>query len=336
MHTRNPLRISRRHAVGIGLALALAGAGMAAQAKDIVVAMVPKFIGIDYFNAAKKGGEDAAKELKNVKLLWRGPTEGRADKQIEILEGLITAKVDVLAVSANDPSALAPVLEKARKAGIKVVTWDADADVRDLFVNQATAEGIGTALIDSMADQIGKNGKAVIITSDLASPNQNAWIDAMKARIASTYPDFKILDIKAPGNDQQKAFEMTQDVLKAYPDVQGIIAISSVALPGAAEAVKQAGKTGKVAVNGLATPKAMAPYVKAGVIRDVVLWNPVDLGYLTIYGARAAVDGHLAEGKAFSAGKLGSYTPVKDAHGLTILLGKPTVFNKANIDKFNF
>ena len=83
-------RISRRHAVGIGLALALAGAGMAAQAKDIVVAMVPKFIGIDYFNAAKKGGEDAAKELKNVKLLWRGPTEGRADKQIEILEGLMT------------------------------------------------------------------------------------------------------------------------------------------------------------------------------------------------------------------------------------------------------
>lgn len=322
--------------VGMALGLALGLGSMAAQAKDITVAMIPKLVGIDYFNAAKKGAEDAAKELKGVKLVYRGPTEGRADKQIEMIENFITAKVDVLAVSANDPEALKPVLQKAQKAGIKVVTWDADANARDVLINQATADGLGKALLDSMVQQVGKDGKVVIMTSDLSAPNQNAWIKAMKDRIASDYPNFKILDIKAPGEDQQKAFQMTQDVLKAYPDVQGIIAISSVVFPGAAEAVKQAGKTGKIAVNGLATPKAMAPYVHSGVVRDVILWNPVDLGYLTLYASKAAVDGKLAYGSAFEAGHLGKYKPAKDAKGLQVLLGDPTIFNKANIDKFNF
>ncbi|GEM86571.1 substrate-binding domain-containing protein [Meiothermus granaticius] len=319
------------------LAMVLASALAMAQAgKKITVVMIPKLVGIDYFNATQKGAEEAAKELGNVTLRYVGPTEASAAKQIELIENAIQAKVDVISVAANDPKALAPALQKARDAGIKVVTWDADADSRDVFCNQATFTGIGEALLDSMVDQIGKNGPAAIITSDLTAPNQNSWIAAMKAKIAKEYPNFKIVDTKAPGEDQQKAFQAAQDLMKAYPDLKGIFALSSVAFPGAADAVKQAGKSGKVAVVGLSTPKQMAPFVKDGTVRDVVLWNPIDLGYLSIYAARAAVDGTLKEGAKIKAGRLGEFTVTKDNISLQILLGKPFIFNKSNIDKFNF
>jgi rhamnose transport system substrate-binding protein len=280
----------------VGLALALGFAVTQAQQKPITIVMIPKLTGIDYFNATQKGADEAAAELKNVTMRHVGSTEASAAKQIELIEAAIAQKVDVISTAANDPKALAPALEKAMKAGIKVVTWDADADARDIFVNQATFTGIGEALIDSMVDQIGKDGTAAIITSDLTAPNQNSWIAAMKAKMAKEYPNFKIVDTKAPGEDQQKAFAAAQDLMKANPNLKGIFALSSVAFPGAADAVKQAGQSGKIAVVGLSTPKQMAPFVKDGTVRDVVLWNPIDLGYLSVYAARAAVDGQVKEG----------------------------------------
>jgi ABC-type sugar transport system substrate-binding protein len=306
------------------------------SAQEITIAMIPKLVGIDYFNATEQGAMEAAAELGNVRLIYRGPTEGRADRQIELIENFITAGVDVISVAANDPDALAPALQRAMDAGITVVTWDADASARDVFINQATFQGIGEALINSMVDQIGADGKAVIITSDLTAPNQNSWIAAMRAKMASDYPDFEILDTRAPGEDQQRAFQATQDALNAYPEVQGFFALSSVAFPGAADAVEQAGRSGEVAVVGLSTPKQMKPFVDDGTVRDVVLWNPIDLGYLSVYAAVAAVNGELEAGATIEAGRLGSYTVEEDDISLQILLGPPFIFDAANIADFDF
>ena len=314
----------------------LALTGLSFAQDQITIAMIPKLVGIDYFNATEQGAMEAAAELGNVRLVYRGPTEGRADRQIELIENFITAQVDVIAVAANDPEALAPALQKARDAGITVVTWDADANARDVFVNQATAQGIGEALIDSMVDQIGADGKAAIITSDLTAPNQNAWIAAMEAKIARDYPSFQIVDTRAPGEDQQRAFQATQDVLNAYPDVQGFFALSSVAFPGAADAVQQAGRTGEVAVVGLSTPKQMKPFVDAGTVRDVVLWNPIDLGYLTVYTAVAAVNDELEAGDTIDAGRLGTYEVMEDDISMQVLLGDPFIFDASNIGDFDF
>lgn len=301
---------------------------------QLVVAMIPKIEGIDYFNACQRGAEEAAREL-GVKLIYRGPTENKVERQIEIVDGFIAQRVDVIAISPNDPVAIAPVLRKAAQAGIKVITWDADADpdAREFFVDQATPQSVGYALVDEMVAQVGPEAKVAIVTGSLTAANQNEWIKHMKARIAEKYPKIKIVATKPSEEDQQLAFTVTQDLLKAYPDIKGIFAITSVAFPGAADAVEQAGKKGKVAVVGLATPKGMRPWVESGTVKTVILWNPVDLGYLTIHVAKAVKEGTLKPGATeFQAGRLGT---VK-VQGREVVLGEPVKFTAENIAKFDF
>ena len=305
------------------------------KGKQITLLMVPKIKGIDYFNACEKGAKEAAKELGSVKLIYEGPTEASVERQAELIEAWIARKPDVIAVACNDPSAIAPTLKKAMARGIHVITWDADAkrDAREFFVNQATYDDIAKALVDEMAKQAGEDAPVAVVTSSFTAPNQSEWLKRMKAYMTKRYPKMKLLTVKPSEESLELAFKVTMDILKAYPQVRGVFGISSVAFPGAAEAVRQAGKKGKVAVVGLSTPKSMRDYVHDGTVKTVILWNPVDLGYLTVYTARALCDGTLKRGSKFIvAGRLGK----REVRGDEVLLGPPMKFTKANIDKFDF
>jgi rhamnose transport system substrate-binding protein len=303
----------------------------------LTIAMMPKLRGIDYFNACQQGAEQAAKELGDVELIYDGPTEAKVDKQVEMIDTWVTQRVNAIAVAADDPVAIAPALKKARDAGITVITYDADADAahsgRQFFVNQCSPDAIAAALTDEMAAQVGPAAKTAIVTSSLTAPNQNDWMKRMEKYRSTRYPKMELLTVKPSEEDQQIAFQRTQDILKAYPNVQGLWAISSVAFPGAAEAVQKAGKSGKVAVVGLSTPTSMAQFVKNGTVKTVILWNPVDLGYLTLQVARAAARGDLKPGAAkIHAGRLGDRT----IQGDNVMLGQPMKFTKANIDQYKF
>ncbi len=131
------------------------------------------------------------------------------------------------------------------------------------------------------------------------------------------------------------SFNQATTLINKYGDkLKGIFGMTSVATPAGAEAVTQAGKCGKVAVIGLATPNAMKPYVNKDCVKSVVLWNPVDLGYAAMYVLRAVSDGTLKPGAtSVKAGKLGE---LKVVNGSEILLGPPFVFNKSNINNFDF
>ncbi len=309
-----------------------ASAPAAAPGKRPVVAMMPKSKGDPYFVSCREGAEKAAQEL-GVELLWDGPTETDAAKQNEVVEAWITKGVDAVAVSVQNPEAISTVLRKARAKGIKVVTWDADAkeDARDVLINQATPEGIGFTLTDEAARVLGGKGQFAIITSTLTAANQNEWIKHIKRRLEK-YPGLELAVIK-PGEDLlDRAMDETKNVLKAYPEVKLVMAISAPAVPGAAEAVKQAGRD-DVKVVGLSLPNMCKPYIHSGVIDCIVLWKTWDLGYLTVQAAKALVDGTLKPGaKAFAAGSLGNI----EISGSEVLLGKPFVFNQQNVDQFDF
>lgn len=293
---------------------------------------MPKLVGIDYFTAVEKGAQEAAKEL-GVTVVYDGPTDGDSTKQSEMLDSWIIRKMNVIAISPNDPQAIAPALHKARKQGIKVITYDADAvpDARSYFVNQATDDSIAAGMVDVVAEQIGGAGEVAIITGSLTAANQNAWIDAMKAHMAQKYPQMNLVDTRPSELDPELAYRVTQDLLKARPNLKGIFAITSIALPQTARAVKASGMAGKVAVTGLATPSAMKPYVEDGTVKTFLLWNPVDLGYLTVYTAKAVAE--KAElGEKLSAGRLGDV----QVSGTQVLLGPPMRFDKSNVGKFDF
>jgi rhamnose ABC transporter rhamnose-binding protein len=340
-------RWMNRSVVGV-VALAVVAAGVGAGAargtgeKKITVCMLPKKKGVPYFTSCAKGAEEAAKELGNVDLVYDGPTDGSPEKAASMVDRWVLKGVDVIAVSPNDPQVLGPAMKKARQKGIKVITWDADApkDSREFLVNQATAKEIGEALVDTMAkdiagggDAAGATGEVAIITATLTAANQNEWITHMEARLKEKYPKLKMVGVKPSNEDQRLAFQVAQDLMKAHPDLKGIFAISSVAFPGAAEAVKQAKKNGSVLVTGLSTPNDMRAYVKDGTVKSVILWNTVDLGYLTVRAAAALAEGKLKAGDTtLEAGRLGT----KKIEGDNILLGKILVFTKDNIDQFDF
>jgi rhamnose transport system permease protein len=295
--------------------------------------MMPKAKGDPYFISCRQGAEEAAKEL-GVELLWDGPTDLDPAKQNEVIEAWITIGVDVIAVSVENEIAVSTVLLKAREKGIKVVTWDADAqkNARDFFINQATPQGIGYTLTDEAARILSNKGEFAIITASLSAANQNEWIKHIKARLAEKYPGMKLVAIQPSDGDRDRAFAETQTVLKVYPNVKVIMAIAAPAVPGAAEAVKQSGRA-DVKVTGLSLPNMCKPYVHDGIIESIVLWNTLDLGYLTVYAARALSDGQLKHGdQNVAAGRLGKVEVQNDE----VRLGAPFIFNKSNIDGFNF
>jgi rhamnose transport system substrate-binding protein len=114
--------------------------------------------------------------------------------------------------------------------------------------------------------------------------------------------------------------------------VKVIVAISSAAVPGAAEAVKQSGRT-DVHVVGLGLPSENKAYVHSGITTAVVLWKTIDLGYLTVETADSLVTGTLKPGaKSFHAGRLGDVDLLND----NVMLGVPFSFTKDNIDQFDF
>ena len=310
-----------------------AGAPTTPGGKKAVVALMPKAKGDPYFVSCKAGADEAAKEL-GVELLWDGPTDLDPAKQNEVVEAWITRGVDTIAVSVENKVGISTVLRKAKEKGIKVVTWDADAekDARNFFINQATPQGIGYTLTDEAARITGGKGDFAIITASLSAANQNEWIKYIKERLAEKYPDLKLVAIQPSEGDRDRAFAETQTVLKVYPQVKLIMAIAAPAVPGAAEAVKQSGRT-DVKVTGLSLPNMCRPYIKEGVIESIVLWNTVDLGYLTVYASNALANGQFKAGDtSLTAGRLGKI----EVAGDEIRLGAPFIFNKENIDRFNF
>jgi len=298
------------------------------------IGFLPKLKNINYMDSCAKGAEEAAKEL-GLNLTYDGPTEASAELQIPFIKKWIDENYDIIAVSANDPNILAPVLKEAMAKGITVVTWDADTtkDAREFFINQATYEGVGYTLVDKLVEEIGENASIGILTASLSDKNQNMWLEAIKQRIAEKYPNIKIVVILPGQHDAELATTNTKKMLEMYPEIKGIIVPESESFPAAAKAIKELGKKGQVAVIGLTTPLSIKEYVKEGIVKNVVLWKTEDLGYLTVYTAKALVDGKLKPGDtSIDAGRLGNKTVIGDE----VLLGDPFVFTKDNIDGYNY
>jgi len=312
-----------------------AGSNGGSNDPRITICLLPKIKGISYFSSCYVGAREAAEELGDVNLIYDGPIDGDPKKQAEMIVQWMVDEVDVICVSPNAPDVVANAMKEARNAGIQVITWDADgiAGSRSFFVNQSTAKAIGEGMVNAMVNDLGSEttGDVVIVSSDATSANQNAWIEVMKPALEKT--NLNLATIKYPGENASNALADAQDVIKKYRNLKGIFGISSVSFPGAAEAVEQSGKSGEIMVTGLSTPNDMKKFVHNGTVKSVVLWNTVDLGYLTVYVGEALATGKLTEGAtSFSAGRLGE----KKIEGDNVLLGPIIVFTKDNIDDYDF
>lgn len=300
------------------------------------IAFIPMLIGIPYFSAMEEGGKKAAEDL-GVEFLYTGPTTSSAPEQSKIMDSLIRQKVDAVSVAVIDSSSINPIIKKAKEAGIKTYTADSDSpdSERDVFVAQALDEDLGFTLMDRLAAQIGENGKIGIVSGESTATNLNAWIDYMKIRIDEKYPEIEIVDIRfTPGGSSESALTQSQELMTKYPDLKGLVAVSSSTIPGVAQAVQQAGKAGKVAVIGYGSPATVKPFIESGVMKESILWDAFELGYLTVWAGKQMVDGKEFSEENDVPGVADKVKYLKDDK--ILLLGPPLIINKDNVNDYDF
>jgi rhamnose transport system substrate-binding protein len=308
-----------------------------AAAGGATYVLVPKNLGNPYFDTANQGAQEAAGEL-GVEVTYQGSSVADATEQIQLLNSLIAQNVDGLAISANDADALVPTGQEAMDAGIPVVTWDSAIapEGRDVHVVQAESEGIAEVQLQMASELADGEGEIAILSATSTAPNQNEWIGLMEDLLQTD--QYSGLDLVATvyGDDEdEKSYNEAIGLMQTYPDLEVIIAPTTVGIAAAARAVQDQDRVGEVLVTGLGTPNQMREYVQSGAAPQFALWNPADLGYLAIYTLDAIASGDIAgePGDTFEAGKLGEYSIRDDG---TVLLGPPTVFNADNIDDFDF
>ncbi|QWC86241.1 rhamnose ABC transporter substrate-binding protein [Nocardioidaceae bacterium] len=312
------------------------GSGSGSSEEQVSVTMLPKNLGNPYFDTSTQGARAAAQQV-GAEFEEVGPQEATPDAQVQYINTAAQQGRDALILSANDPSAVCDALDQARSAGTAIVTFDSDTEpeCRDLFINQATAEGIASAQVELIAEQIDGDGQIAILSASANATNQNTWIDLMREQIESDYPDIELVDVVYGNDDDQESFDKTAALLQSNPDLEGIVSPTTVGIAAAARYLSDSQFDGEVALTGLGTPNQMREYVEGGTVEAFALWNPEDLGALATYAATALASGEIegAEGDSFSAGELGEFTVDADS---TVLLGDPFVFDAENIGDFDF
>ena len=302
------------------------------------VFVIPKNLGNNYFTVADSvhtGGALAALQALGEKGTETSGSAATASSQLPAIQASLSKGANALIVSATDPTALCPTLKSAMARGITVITYDSDAPTcRSLFVNQASSQAIGTSEVDLLAKQLGGKGDIAIVSAAASATNQNTWIGYMKEELKK-YPNMHLVSTVYGNDDPTTASQVTSGLLQKYPNLKGIISPTTVGIAAAAGVLDTPQYRGKVALTGLGTPLSLKKFVDDGTIKEFELWNPAKLGYLAAYAAVNLASKKITNesGQSFTAGKLGTFTVGPDQ---SILLGPPQVFDKSNINQFNF
>jgi rhamnose transport system substrate-binding protein len=299
------------------------------------IALVVKSLGNGFFDAANKGAQEAAAELGDVEVIYTGPTAATAEAQIEVVNSLIAQQVDAIAISANDPDALVPVLQRAMQRGIKVISWDSGVapEGRQLHLNPSETALIGETIIKLAADHLPEGGDVAILSAASTATNQNAWIEAAKAAIPEKFPNINLVATVYGDDDSVKSTEEARGLIAAHPNLKAIIAPTTVGVVAAAQVVTDQNLIGKVNVTGLALPSEFKQFIDNGASQAVALWNPIDLGYSAVMLANALVEGgEAAPGATLSMGRMGELTLDDTNSGA---MAAPFTFDASNIGEFS-
>ncbi|MGA2546345.1 MAG: substrate-binding domain-containing protein [Rectinemataceae bacterium] len=336
--------------------------------KTYKVGVIPKFIAEDYFIACERGFRQAEKEFGGkIKVDWIGDTMSQtsAANQKNYIQSFIDKKYDAILVSALDPETYADTLRAAMAKGIKIITWDADVNptARNYFVNQVEGDQIAIQLLKGLSGDLSKytaSNKATValVSTTNDSPNQNAWlksiIDEYNSKKTTAYKHIDLMagdsQIVYAGNDRGTADEKIKSLLSANRNIKGIIALSSNTVPAVSSARDQLGIKEQIKIVGISVPESSRKDMEEGKMSSLVLWQPFDLGYLTLYVTYDVLTGKNPSGSFYKSPLSGTNmitsfmdgkTPVlyaKEGHKIlpnnVIILGEPMVVNLKNIDRF--
>jgi ribose transport system substrate-binding protein len=273
----------------LGFAAAL-GASTSAFAQEPYVALIPKGFQHQFWQAVKKGAEQAGADLK-VKVSFEGPeSETMVDKQIDILSATLAKKPSAIGFAALDSQAALPLLKKAQAAKIPVIAFDSGVDSPIPLTTAATNNVAAAALAaDKMAALINNEGEVAVVGHDQTSRTGVDRVEGFVNRIKSTYPKIKIVSVQYGGGDHLKSTEVTKSILQANPNIKGMFGTNEGAAIGVLNGAKESKR--KIVIIGYDSGKQQKAAIASGEMAGAITQNPVGIGYKTVEAAVKALKG---------------------------------------------
>ncbi len=251
------------------------------------IGVVPKGISHQFWLTVKAGADAAGKEF-NADITWQGPDkETEIDKQVNILEDMISAKKDAIVMAACDENGLTNVIKKAVDAKIPVITIDSGVK-SDLPVTFIATDNIAgaKAAAKELARLIGNEGEVGLMPFVPGAATSELREEGFKEGLKEL-PGLKLVATLYCQSDVAKGMNATQDMMTANPNLKGIFAANEPGAIGAAQAIKAAGKAGVVKLVAFDASDEEIATLKEGTIQALIVQNPFQMGY---QGVKAAVD----------------------------------------------
>ena len=312
-------------------------------AGDMNALLLPKCTGNAVFDQANDGAIEAAGELGAAEPQFSAPAScADTTGQIEFVTNAVTQGVDAIMISNNAGDQVQTAVDDAAAAGIPVVAWDSpipSGEGESLFVAQVDFDETGVVMADMALNILGDDGgQFAILSATPDAANQNAWIAAMEEALTSDekYANLELVDTVYGNDDADESYNQALGLVDSNPDLELIMAPTTVGIAAAAKAMQDEGLCETIKVSGLGLPDEMRDFTTAGCAPEFALWSFVDLGYLTYYATYGIATGQIepAEGVSFEAGRMGEYTietdPTRD-NGLRIVMGPFSVYNADNL-----
>jgi len=295
------------------------GMSLVASAADAgKVGVVVKIGGIPWFNAMEAGIKERGAAL-GVDAFMVGPTSADPALQVRAIEDLIAQGVKVIGVVPNDAKVLEPVLQKARDAGIIVITHESPGQKgADWDFELASAVGFGEAHGKLLAEKMGGKGEYAVFVGSLTVPLHNAWADAAIAYIQKNYPDMKLIgDRYGVAEDVDKSRSTAVDLIAANPGLKGFLAFGSQGPIGAGRAVEEKRKVGEIFVIGPFSPGQGQKLIMSDAIAGGFMWNPKLAGEVFVSLADYLMKGgEIKEGVTIEG--LGAIKPDLENHNIIV------------------
>ncbi len=256
------------------------------------IAFIPKIIGENFFTQAGNGAK-AMGDMLGVEVTYDGPSTASVSGQVQFINSAVSQGYDAISISSVSPDGLNPALDRARKAGLVVLTWDSDVnpDYRQFYIDQGTPDQLGRLLVDMVKDDVGEEGDVAFFYSSPTVTDQNQWVVVAKSIIKNEYPGWSIVTTQYGEMKPDLSLTRAENIYQTYPDLDGIICPDSTAFPAAAKAAENTGVAGKVAITGFTTPSVIKPYILRGTVKNGGLWDCRVQGALSIYVAKLLLDG---------------------------------------------
>lgn len=317
------------------LMTAFAATGMAEQSKGHIL-FVPSHQGAYMIRAWDLARAYAEEHGYTIEL--QGPVALDPVGVVNTLTDCLAKDVDILITTSTDPVTLSTVLRQWQEKGAIVVTWDLDCDdpsARDAYAGICDLNLLGNFIVDDMVDFLGTDEfEYAIITSELTSAFLTQRVEQIQSYAAEKYPGIKCVTVEASEGDTQRALEVAQNILTAYPDIKAIVGNSQELDAPVCQSIIAADKVGQVYYFGHGTPNSSKPYFEMDVIGCISMWDPGE------WGAWATAVGiALFEGQSFEDGPLTYFAdmfPQAEKVGDQYYYWQKFTFTKDNVGEFNF